>query len=50
MPLVITTALDELYAESIADSLDATAVLNKPFNIDSILSTVSEALATVTRE
>ena len=46
MPLIITTALDELDAQSIADSLNATAVLNKPFNIESILSTVNGALAT----
>ena len=47
VPLIITTtALDELDAQTIADSLNATAVLNKPFNIDSILSTVNGALAT----
>ena len=46
VPLIITTALDELDAQSIADSLNATAVLNKPFNIDSILNTVNGALAT----
>ncbi len=46
VPLIITTALDELDAQSIADSLNATAVLNKPFNIESILSTVNGALAT----
>ena len=46
VPLIITTALDELDAQSIADSLNATAVLNKPFNIESILSTVNVALAT----
>ena len=50
MPLIITTALDELDAKSIADSLNATAVLNKPFNIDSILSTVNGALATVNQD
>ena len=43
VPLIITTALD---AQSIADSLNATAVLSKPFNIESILSTVNGALAT----
>ena len=47
VPLIITPALDKLDAQSIADSLNATAVLNKPFNIDSILSTVNGALATV---
>ena len=46
VPLIITTALDKLDAQTIADSLNATAVLNKPFNIDSILSTVNGALAT----
>ena len=50
VPLIITTALDELDAQSIADSLNATAVLNKPFNIDSILSTVNGALATVNQD
>ena len=46
VPLIITTALDQVDAQAIADSLHATAVLNKPFNIDSILSTVNGALAT----
>ncbi len=46
VPLIITTALDQLDAQAIADSLNATAVLSKPFNIDSILSTVNGALAT----
>ena len=50
VPLIITTALDELDAQTIADSLNATAVLNKPFNIDSILSTVNGALATASQE
>ncbi len=50
VPLIITTALDELEAQTIADSLNATAVLNKPFNIDSILSTVNGALATVSQK
>ena len=49
VPLIITTALDKLDAQSIADSLNATAVLNKPFNIDSILSTVDGALATASQ-
>ncbi len=50
VPLIITTALDELDAQAIADSLNATAVLNKPFNIDSILSTVDGALATANQD
>ncbi len=50
VPLIITTALDEIDAQSIADSLNATAVLNKPFNIDSILSTVNGALATANQD
>ncbi len=50
VPLIITTALDKLDAQSIADSLNATAVLNKPFNIDSILSTVNGALATANQD
>ena len=50
VPLIITTALDKLDAQSIADSLNATAVLNKPFNIDSILSTVNGALATASQD
>ena len=50
VPLIITTALDQLDAQAIADSLNATAVLNKPFNIDSILSTVNGALATANQK
>jgi len=47
VPLIITIALD---AQTIAESLNATAVLNKPFNIESILSTVNGALATASKE
>jgi DNA-binding response OmpR family regulator len=45
VPLIITTALDEVEAQSIAHSLNAAAVLHKPFNIGSILSTVDYALS-----
>jgi two-component system, OmpR family, alkaline phosphatase synthesis response regulator PhoP len=45
VPLIVTTALDEVDAQSIANSLNATAVLHKPFNIGSIVSTVDYALA-----
>lgn len=45
VPLIITTALDEMEAQAIADSLNAAAVLNKPFSISSILSTVNGALS-----
>lgn len=45
VPLVITTALGELDAHIIAQSLNATAVLNKPFSFNSILHTVSSALS-----
>jgi two-component system phosphate regulon response regulator PhoB len=44
VPLIITTALNEIDAHSIANSLNATAVLNKPFSVNSILNTVSSAL------
>lgn len=44
VPLVITTALSELDAQVIAESLNATSVLNKPFSIDSIIDTVRNAL------
>ena len=44
VPLVITTALDEIDAQSIADSLDAAAVLTKPFRVDSIIAAVRAAL------
>ena len=50
MSLIITIALDELDTQTIAESLNATAVLNKPFNIESILSTVNGALATASKE
>ena len=50
VPLIITIALDELDTQTIAESLNATAVLNKPFNIESILSTGNGALATASKE
>ena len=43
-PLIITTALDEADAFAIAKTLGATAVLNKPFTINSILDSVNLAL------
>jgi CheY-like chemotaxis protein len=45
VPLVITTALSEIDARSIACSLNAAAVLNKPFSVNSILHTVNTALS-----
>ena len=33
VPLIVTIALDEIDAQAITDSLDAVAVLNKPFRI-----------------
>jgi CheY-like chemotaxis protein len=44
IPLIITTALSEVDAHSIANSLNATAVLNKPFSVSSILHTVNSIL------
>lgn len=43
-PLIITTALDEMDTTVIANSLSASAVLIKPFNIVSILETVNRVL------
>ena len=37
VPLIITTALDEMEAQVIAESLGAAAVLNKPFSVNSII-------------
>ena len=44
VPLIITTALGEMDAKAVAESLNAAAVLNKPFNISTILDTLSEVL------
>lgn len=44
IPLIITTALSEIDAHSVANSLNAAAVLNKPFSVSSILHTVTSAL------
>jgi two-component system phosphate regulon response regulator PhoB len=44
VPLIITTALDEMDARSIADALHADAILHKPFSVSSIVSTVSGVL------
>ncbi len=37
VPLIVTTALDEMEAQVIAESLGAAAVLNKPFSVTSII-------------
>ena len=37
VPLIVTTALDEMEAQVIAESVGANAVLNKPFSINSII-------------
>jgi two-component system phosphate regulon response regulator PhoB len=50
VPLIITTALDEIDAQSIADSLRADAILHKPFSVSSIVSTVSSVLNASTRK
>jgi DNA-binding response OmpR family regulator len=44
VPLVITTALAELDATAVTESIHPTAILNKPFNISSILETLSSVL------
>ena len=43
-PLIITTALNEADARTIADSLGAASVLMKPFDIYQMLAEVEEAL------
>ena len=47
VPLIITTALSEVDAHSIAQSLNAAAVLNKPFSLDSIFHSINSALNAV---
>ena len=37
VPLIVTTALDAMEAQVIAESLGAAAVLNKPFSVTSII-------------
>lgn len=44
VPLIITTALDQVDAQSIAGSLDAAAVLNKPFSVTSMVDTLTSVL------
>ena len=43
-PLIITTALNDADARTIADSLGAASVLVKPFDIYQMLTSVQEAL------
>ena len=45
-PLIITTALNEGDARTVADSLGAASVLVKPFDIDQMLASVQGALLT----
>ena len=50
VPLIVTTALDEMDARSIAASLHADAMLHKPFSVSSIVSTVSSLLSATERK
>ncbi len=43
-PLIITTALGDVDAREIAESLDATALLSKPFSISTMIHAVQTAL------
>ncbi len=44
VPLIVTTALDEMDAQIIGDSLGAAAVLNKPFSVTSIIELLNDLL------
>ena len=44
VPLIVTTALDEIDAQAIADSLDAVAVLNKPFSSTATVESLTPVL------
>jgi two-component system OmpR family response regulator len=48
-PLVITTAVSDGDASAIAQSLGAAAVLGKPFNISSLITTVRTVLSRTRR-
>jgi DNA-binding response OmpR family regulator len=50
VPLIITTALDEMDAQSIGDSLHADAILHKPFSLSSMVNTVSSVLNATSRK
>jgi CheY-like chemotaxis protein len=44
VPLIVTIALDEIDAQAITDSLDAVAVLNKPFRITAMVESPTTVL------
>ena len=44
VPRIVTTTLDEIGAQAIADSLDASAVLNKPFRIAAMVESLTIVL------
>ena len=44
-PLIVATAIKDADAQTIAQSLNATALLNKPFQLDLLLDAVRRALA-----
>lgn len=50
VPLIITTALDEMDTRTIAASVYADAMLHKPFSVSSIVSTVSSLLNATERK
>ena len=45
VPLIITTALDELDPRVLSVSMEASAVLHKPFSVTSIVDTLSQVLS-----
>ncbi|MDA0732981.1 MAG: hypothetical protein BZY73_06430 [SAR202 cluster bacterium Casp-Chloro-G3] len=50
VPMIITTALDEVNTRSIAESLDAAAILNKPFSVNTIIETLTSVLNAASRK
>jgi DNA-binding response OmpR family regulator len=50
VPLIVTTALDEIDTQSMAESLHADAILHKPFSISSMVNTVNGVLEVASRK
>ncbi|MCH8745306.1 MAG: response regulator [Chloroflexi bacterium] len=44
VPLIVTTALDQMEAKFIAESVGAVAVLNKPFSVNSMIELLNGIL------
>jgi CheY-like chemotaxis protein len=44
VPLIVTTALDKVNTQHIAEAMDAAAILNKPFSVADMIESLTRVL------